>query len=66
MFPNKFVNRLKGADKGPAAIIEASVNMKLYDIETDSEVYQQGIFTETPMDFFEALGFKHYKGSPGC
>jgi len=36
---------LKGADKGPEAIIEASRNMELYDIETDSEVYRQGIFT---------------------
>ena len=37
---------MKGADKGPAAIIEASANMELYDIETDSEVYKGGIFTE--------------------
>ena len=37
---------VKGADKGPAAIIEASVNMELYDIETDSEVFKKGIFTE--------------------
>jgi agmatinase len=37
---------LKGADKGPAAILEASANMELYDIETDSEVYRKGIFTE--------------------
>jgi len=36
----------KGADKGPAAIIEASANMELYDIETDSEVFKKGIFTE--------------------
>jgi agmatinase len=36
---------IKGADKGPAAIIEASANMELYDIETDSEVYRKGIFT---------------------
>ncbi|MHC4488270.1 MAG: agmatinase [Planctomycetota bacterium] len=36
----------KGADKGPEAIIEASTNMELYDIETDSEVYKKGIFTE--------------------
>ncbi|MFR2509897.1 agmatinase [Odoribacter laneus] len=36
---------LKGADKGPQAILEASVNMELYDIETDSEVYTQGIAT---------------------
>jgi agmatinase len=37
---------MKGADKGPTAIIEASANMELYDIETDSEVYKRGIFTE--------------------
>jgi agmatinase len=41
---------LKGADKGPAAIIEASGNMELYDIETDSEVYKKGIFTDAPLD----------------
>lgn len=34
----------KGADKGPEAFLKASENMELYDIETDSEVYQQGIF----------------------
>ncbi|MDD5458182.1 MAG: agmatinase [Phycisphaerae bacterium] len=37
---------LKGADKGPEALIEASCNMELYDIETDSQVYQRGIFTD--------------------
>ena len=37
---------IKGADKGPTAIIEASANMELYDIETDSEVYRKGIYTE--------------------
>ncbi|MHC4256379.1 MAG: agmatinase [Planctomycetota bacterium] len=37
---------IKGTDKGPEAIIEASANMELYDIETDSEVYERGIFTE--------------------
>ena len=37
---------VKGADKGPEAIIDASANMELYDIETDSEVYKRGIFTE--------------------
>jgi len=37
---------MKGADKGPAAIIEASANMELYDIETDSEVYKRGVFTD--------------------
>jgi agmatinase len=40
---------MKGADKGPAAIIEASANMELYDIETDSEVYRKGIFTDKPL-----------------
>jgi agmatinase len=40
---------LKGADKGPDAIIEASSNMELYDIETDSEVYKKGIFTDSPV-----------------
>jgi len=37
---------MKGADKGPDAICQASANMELYDIETDSEVYKKGIFTE--------------------
>lgn len=27
---------IKGANKGPDAIIQASANMELYDIETDS------------------------------
>jgi agmatinase len=40
---------IKGADKGPKAIIEASANMELYDIETDSEVYRQGVFTDRPV-----------------
>jgi agmatinase len=39
----------KGADKGPAAIIEASANMETYDIETDCEVYKRGIFTDKPI-----------------
>ncbi|GAB5418533.1 MAG: agmatinase [Crocinitomicaceae bacterium] len=34
----------KGADKGPEAFLEASENMELYDIETKSEVYKEGIF----------------------
>lgn len=36
---------LKGADKGPDAILEASANLELYDIETNSEVYLKGIYT---------------------
>lgn len=34
----------KGSDKGPKAFLEASENMELYDIETDSEVYKEGIY----------------------
>ncbi len=33
------------ASKGPRAIIIASRNMELYDIETDTEAYKQGIHT---------------------
>jgi agmatinase len=40
---------VKGADKGPDAIIQASANVELYDIETDSEVYRRGIFTDKPV-----------------
>jgi agmatinase len=40
---------LKGADKGPAAILEASTNLEFYDIETDSEVFKKGIFTAKPI-----------------
>lgn len=36
---------IKGADRGIEAILEASFNMELYDIETDYEVYRNGIFT---------------------
>jgi len=36
---------IKGADKGPQAIIDASPYLEFYDIETDSEVYKKGIFT---------------------
>ena len=36
---------IKGSNKGPEAIIEASMNTELYDLETDSEVYENGIFT---------------------
>ncbi len=40
---------MKGADRGPAAIIDASHNMYLYDIDTDSEVYKKGIHTDDPV-----------------
>jgi agmatinase len=41
---------LKGANKGPAAIIEASRYLEFYDIETDSEVFRKGIFTAKPIN----------------
>jgi agmatinase len=44
---------IKGADKGPQAILEASENMELYDIETDSEVYTKGIHTLDSIDNIE-------------
>ncbi len=40
----------KGADKGPAAILAAAKNMELYDIETNSEVYLQGVFLAPSID----------------
>jgi len=40
---------IKGAKKGPAALLEASVNLEWYDIETDSEVYRRGIYTADPV-----------------
>lgn len=39
----------KGADKGFPAFLEAAENMELYDIETDSEVYQKGIHLLEPL-----------------
>ena len=40
---------LKGADKGPDAILEASVNLEFYDIETASEAHLRGIHTVAPV-----------------
>ncbi|MBL7662769.1 agmatinase [bacterium] len=39
----------KGADRGPQAILEASTQVELYDIETDFEVYQLGIVGLAPV-----------------
>lgn len=39
-----------GTEKGPGALIEASRNLELYDIETKSEVYQVGIHTASPIE----------------
>lgn len=40
---------LKGADRGPSALLEASAHMELYDIETGFEVCRKGIFTDSPV-----------------
>jgi agmatinase len=40
---------MKGADKGPEAILEASVNLEFYDLETSSEAHLKGIHTVTPV-----------------
>ncbi len=40
---------LKGADKGPEAFLKASENMELYDIETETEVYKQGVYLHDPV-----------------
>jgi agmatinase len=43
----------KGADKGFEAFLDASENMEIYDIETDSEVYKQGVHILPELkDFF--------------
>ena len=52
----------KGADLGYAAFMDASANMELYDIETQTEVYRQGVHIlpelsgfETPEAMFDAV-----------
>lgn len=44
----------KGADKGPEAFLEASENMELYDIETNSEVYKNGIYLADAVEEIES------------
>ena len=39
----------KGSDNGPEAFLEAAENMELYDIETHTEVYKQGIYLADPI-----------------
>lgn len=40
---------MKGADKGPDAILDASVNLEFYDLETASEAHLKGIHTIPPV-----------------
>lgn len=53
---------MKGSDKGPDAILEASPNLEFYDIETSSEAHLAGIHTiepilvkDTPASLVEAV-----------
>ena len=41
---------IKGADKGPEALLDASYNLEFYDIETQDEVYKRGIATLPPVE----------------
>ena len=40
---------IKGADRGPEALLDASYNLEFYDIETATEVYRRGIATLEPV-----------------
>lgn len=40
---------IKGADAGPEALLQASVNLEFYDVETRTEVHKRGIFTMEPL-----------------
>ena len=41
---------MKGADKGPDAILEASVNLEFFDVETFTETHLKGINTVDPVN----------------
>jgi len=41
---------IKGADKGPLSIIEASSELEMYDLETGTEVCEKGIHTCPALD----------------
>ena len=43
---------VKGADKGPEAFLDAAENMELYDIETQSEVYKEGVYLHQTLQGF--------------
>ncbi|MHC4842285.1 MAG: agmatinase [Planctomycetota bacterium] len=45
----KSTTYIKGTANGPSAIIQASQNLEFYDIETETEVYKQGISTDSPV-----------------
>ncbi|MEZ5012357.1 MAG: agmatinase [Bacteroidales bacterium] len=41
---------IKGSEKGPEALLEASLNLEFYDIETGLDVRERGIFTLPPLE----------------
>ncbi len=45
---------IKGADRGPAAVLEASPALEFYDIETGGEAHKAGIHTIEPLVTGEA------------
>ena len=40
---------IRGSEKGPEALLEASVALEWYDIETRTQVYEKGIHTCPPV-----------------
>ena len=40
---------VKGADRGPQAILDASDSLELYDVMYDIEAYKAGIYTDQPV-----------------
>ena len=44
---------IHGSEKGPEALLEASVQLEWYDTETQTEVYKQGIHTATAVTEIE-------------
>ncbi|HOE39052.1 MAG TPA: agmatinase [Bacteroidales bacterium] len=40
----------KGADKGPEAFLDASENMEIYDLESDTEVFKHGVWLSDVLD----------------
>lgn len=47
---DKACSWLRGASRGPAAVIEASTQLELFDIETGQEVFKAGFFTAPPVE----------------
>lgn len=62
---DKSISWLQGAAKGPKAIIDASKQVELYDIETDTEVYTQGIFTAKSIKAESSKKMGSFKKSVG-